>query len=317
VLTKCTKGVSPQILFFQKKVFSLAMPTLLRRIDIVLDGEFGGLSEDPSGSLEELTVFLSARAPQGWEELPRPDGGLTLRVHLEDHPLAELLARDLRKRWPDLAIAEETIEREDWGASWMEFFTPIEIGGRFEIVPPWLADADHHGCEAIVIEPKMAFGTGHHPTTALCLEALTVLSKDGRLPSGGRFLDLGTGTGILGIGLCKLGLTGIGLDIDPQAVACATENAKANGVAGQLALAVGSLGCLPSTSRFEVVVANILAGPLREMAPELAARLAPGAPLVLSGILTDQASAVAAAYTALGFGPPVERRLDEWSALIF
>jgi ribosomal protein L11 methyltransferase len=293
------------------------MPTLLKLIDIRLTGEFGALSDDPKDFLEELTVFLSSHAPQGWEELPSPDGGLILRVHLEDHPLAENLARDLRRLWPEIGINEETIEREDWGAAWMEFFTPIEIGGRFEIVPPWLAESDHHGREAIVIEPKMAFGTGHHPTTALCLESLALLAGDGGLAPGGRFLDLGTGTGILGIGLCKLGLTGIGLDIDPQAVSCAAENAKANAVADRFALAVGSLPCLPAGARFDIVVANILAGPLRDMAGELAGRLGPGAPLVLSGILTDQAPAVIEAYTSLGFGAPVERRLDEWSALIF
>ncbi|MBF0480798.1 MAG: 50S ribosomal protein L11 methyltransferase [Desulfovibrionaceae bacterium] len=293
------------------------MPAQLKRIDIRLDGEFGALPDDPTGLLEDLTVFLSARAPQGWEELPSPDGGLVVRVHLEDHPLADALARDLRRRWPGLDIAQETIEREDWGASWMEFFTPIEIGGRFEIVPPWLAQADHHGREAIVIEPKMAFGTGHHPTTALCLEALTVVAAGGGIAPGGRFLDLGTGTGILGIGLCKLGLTGVGLDIDPQAIACAAENAKANAVAERFSLAVGSLNCLPAAARFEIVVANILAGPLREMAGELVLRLAPGAPLVLSGILTGQAGAVADAYVSLGLDAPEERRQDEWSALIF
>jgi len=293
------------------------MPTQLKRIDIRLTGEFGALSDEPRDFLEELTIFLSSHAPQGWEELPSPDGGLVLRVHLEDHPLAETLARDLRRLWPEIAIREETIAREDWGAAWMEFFTPIEIGGRFEIVPPWLADADHHGREAIVIEPKMAFGTGHHPTTALCLESLAFLAKDGGLAHGGRFLDLGTGTGILGIGLCKLGLTGIGLDIDPQAVSCAAENARVNAVAERFSLAVGSLNCLPAGALFDIVVANILAGPLREMAGDIAGRLAPGAPLVLSGILTDQAGAVAAAYTDLGFDSPVERRQDEWSALIF
>jgi ribosomal protein L11 methyltransferase len=293
------------------------MPTLLKRLDIRLDGEFGALAAEPTDALEELTIFLSSHAPQGWEELPRPDGGLILRVHLEDYPLAENLARDLRRRWPAIEITEETIEREDWGAAWMEFFTPIGIGGRFEIVPPWLADADHHGCEPIVIEPKMAFGTGHHPTTALCLESLALLAADGGIPAGGRFLDLGTGTGILGIGLCKLGLAGIGLDIDPQAVSCAAENARANAVADRFSLAVGSLACLPAGARFDIVVANILAGPLREMARELAARLAPGAPLVLSGILTDQARAVADAYTALGLDAPVERRQGEWSALVF
>jgi len=293
------------------------MPTQLRRIDIRLDGEFGALSDDPRDCLEDLTVFLSSHAPQGWEELPSPDGGLILRVHLEDHPLADNLARDLRRLWPAVAISEATIEREDWGAAWMEFFTPIEIGGRFEIVPPWLAESDHQGREAIVIEPKMAFGTGHHPTTALCLEALAVLAGNGGLTPGGRFLDLGTGTGILGIGLCKLGLFGLGLDIDPQAVSCAAENARANAVAERFALAVGSLACLPGGSRFDVVVANILAGPLREMAGELAVRLAPGAPLVLSGILTDQAPAVAKAYTELGFDAPEERRQEEWSCLIF
>jgi ribosomal protein L11 methyltransferase len=198
--------------------------------------------------------------------------------------------------------------------AWKDFFAPVACGERFEVVPPWLKEEADPGRTCIVIEPKMAFGTGHHATTALCLELIGGIRGNGDL-SALRFLDLGTGSGILAIGLAMLGLTGLGLDIDPEAIPCAVENAEANGVADRIAFSVGELACLAPGLTFDVIAANILSGPLIELAESIAARLAPGGLLLLSGILTEQADAVAEAYVRAGLPEPERFPREEWCAL--
>ncbi|WP_300154953.1 50S ribosomal protein L11 methyltransferase [Solidesulfovibrio sp.] len=287
----------------------------LRRVDIdvpVADGA------DAQTLAERVEGWLAGRADQGWEETPAPDGAsVRFRVHLEDGPPAGDFVADLGRDWPELAVVTSVIEEEDWGAAWMAFFTPIEVGGVYEIVPPWLADKDTGDLRPICIEPKMAFGTGHHPTTALCLEAFAEAWRAGRIRPGMRFLDLGTGSGILGIGLCRLGLSGAGLDIDPQAVWCAAENVRQNGVAQAMSLAVGGVGSLAPDAAFDVVVANILAPPLIAMAGRLVRHVAGGGLLVLSGLLTTQAPDVAAAYVAAGLPEPAVRESGEWAGLVW
>lgn len=284
------------------------MRTLLR-VDIIVPEATDELTE-------QVEAWLAGRAAQGWEETPLENAtGVRFRVHLEDGPPARDFAAAVTADWPELATAVDTLEEEDWGAAWKEFFTPIAVGGIYEILPPWLADTDTEGRVPILIEPKMAFGTGHHPTTALCLEAFATCARHGRIRSGQRFLDLGTGSGILGIGLTKLGLRGQGLDIDPQAVWCAAENLRLNSVGEAMSLAVGGVGAVSPAMRFDVVAANILAAPLIAMAPRLASHVAPGGVLVLSGLLVEQAPGVAAAYRATGLPDPEVRIQGEWAAL--
>ena len=304
----------------------------LIKTELTLPGSMAELDQEALG--EEISGWLAANSMQGWEELTAPaTRDLIFRFYLEpESPLAGSLEEQVAGRWPMAGVTMESMEQQDWAAAWKEFFTPIDIGGRFEIVPPWLADTDHHGLEPIIIEPKMAFGTGHHATTALCLEGIASMVAGGRLKKGGSFLDLGTGSGILAIGLAKLGLTGVALDIDPQAVFCAAENLALNGLpaprpcgetgarntAGMpVHLAVGGLESLAEGQAFDVVVANILAQPLIDMAPYLANRLKPGGALILSGILTTQAQAVALAYTALGMPEPARKDVGEWSGLFW
>lgn len=281
----------------------------LLRVDIVVSG-----GEELA---ERLEAWLAERLAQGWEEAATPDGRTRFRVHLEDAPPAREFAAEAARDWPGADIARDVIEEEDWGAAWMEFFTPIEVAGMFEILPPWLEDKDTEGRRPICIEPKMAFGTGHHATTALCLEAFADLARARVIAPGQRFLDLGTGSGILGIGLCRLGMTGVGLDIDPQAVWCAVENVRRNHVEHGMALAIGGAGCLAATAVFDLVAANILAAPLSALAPRLTRHVAPGGTLVLSGILTTQADGVAAAYRATGLPEPEVRQSGEWASLVW
>jgi ribosomal protein L11 methyltransferase len=270
----------------------------------------------PCELAEEACLALTDLAPQGWEE-SEENGETTFRIHLHERSQAEDISRKIRAQWPAASPVVEDVESCDWSSAWKEFFTPINCGERFEIVPPWLEEQADDNLTTIVIEPRMAFGTGHHATTALCLEAMADLARDGRIKPGQNFLDLGTGSGILGIGLVKLGLSGLGLDIDPLAVSCAAENLQANGVADKMTLATGSLESLAPGRTFDVITANILSGPLISMAPALVGTLAHGGRLILSGILVEQGQDVRQAYLAAGCKEPEIREQGEWCALIF
>lgn len=183
----------------------------------------------------------------------------------------------------------EPLEDKDWSRVWMEDYKPMRFGQRVWIVPSW-CDAPEPDAVNILLDPGLAFGTGTHPTTALCMAWL-----DGQDIAGKTVLDYGCGSGILGVAAAKLGAKTItAIDIDPQALLATRSNAERNGVSEQII--TGLPRDLDETARFDVVVANILAGPLVELAPTICQALRPGGMLALSGILPEQATAVREAY---------------------
>ncbi len=250
----------------------------------------------------------------GWEEESLPTGETRFRVHCEQPELLADLKAGIQYFAPQASMEQSVLKNTDWQAAWKEFFTPVPCG-RFVVLPPWLLDSTPlNDAQPIVIEPKSAFGTGHHNTTVLCLTALSQLFDEGRLHTGMRFFDLGTGSGVLGIGCALNGLTGIGSDIDPLAVDNAQENAAINHVDNAFTIRTGSTETA-GTETFDCVVANILAGPLRELAPEVLKCLKSNGVLVLSGILAIQGDAVADAYQTLG--TPERMYSGDWVALIW
>ena len=212
------------------------------------------------------TGLLALEVPFGWEEQSLPTGETRFRVHCEQKDFLERLQQLLKQTVPAAESALSELEETDWLAAWRQFFTPVCCGNHFVVLPPWLADTQDF---PILIEPKSAFGTGHHATTALFLRVVSHLLEPGRLQHGQHFLDLGTGSGVLGIGCCKFGLTGEGLDIDPLAVDNAVENRALNAIAPEnFTVAEGSIGAVAG-KQFDLVLANILARPLTEMAADI------------------------------------------------
>jgi len=182
----------------------------------------------------------------------------------------------------------EILEEQDWSRAWMDDFKPMRFGRRLWIVPTWCEPEDPAGVN-IDLDPGLAFGTGTHPTTRLCLQWL-----DAHPPARSRVIDYGCGSGILAIAAAKLGAGSVlAVDNDPQALQATRENARRNNVAGNIHTAAP--GEVPEEPA-DVVLANILAGPLISLAPRLASLVRPGGSLALSGVLADQAEKVAAAY---------------------
>jgi ribosomal protein L11 methyltransferase len=202
----------------------------------------------------------------------------------------------------DGRIQIEPLRDQVWERAWLEHFRPMRFGRRLRVIPGGQTADLAEGDVAVELDPGLAFGTGTHPTTALCLDWLDGLDLAAR-----RVIDLGCGSGILAIAALKLGAaSAVAIDHDPQALLATWENAARNGVAERLEVA--GADAPPATA--DVVVANILAGTLIELAPRIVAMVRRGGRLALSGILADQVEEVAAAYA-----PPA--RSDAPAAIVF
>ena len=194
-------------------------------------------------------------------------------------------ARDARLPAPS-RYAVEVVGDTDWVRASQDQFAPVRVSERLWIVPSWHAAPDP-GALNLRLDPGLAFGTGSHPTTRLCLRWL-----EARVQSGATVLDYGCGSGILAIAALMLGArAATGVDVDPAALAAARANAARNAVPARF---VGADAPLPADA--DLLVANILANPLIVLAPALAAHCRPGGRIALAGILAPQAPAVAAAY---------------------
>jgi len=204
-------------------------------------------------------------------------------------------------------LVEETLHDRDWERIWLDQFHPMQFGKRLWICPAGQRPPAEHGQILIDLDPGLAFGTGTHATTALCLEWL-----DRCTPVQQQVLDYGCGSGILAIAALKLGAASVwAVDIDKQALLASRDNATRNGV--DVNLQTGLPGQLPDQG-FDLLLANILANPLVEMAGHLARLVRPAGDLVLSGILRQQADTVCAAYAPwFSLSEPVER--DGWVRL--
>ena len=271
------------------------MPSLALRLEV----EAAAAEALSDALLEAGAQSVSVESPEGPRSLlsalfaPNTDPADSLRRALESCDVA-----------PDVHYTVEPLPDADWVRASQAQFTPIALERL------WIGASWHRGpAEAKVvvrIDPGLAFGTGSHPTTKLVLRFL-----ERTLRAGERVLDYGCGSGVLAIAAAKLGAAQVAaVDIDPQAVSVARENSRANGV--------NVSGCLPEAlppGRYDVIVANILAQPLIDLAPVLSARAGRGTRLALAGILESQATEVAHAYTGR-FQMNVADRDEGWALLV-
>jgi ribosomal protein L11 methyltransferase len=246
-----------------------------------------------------------------------PSAPYALTAHLPDDAAApEAIERTERALWhlqafglrPVGALRVRPVEDTDWTEAWKAGYEPQRIG-RLVVVPSWLEPPIEPDFTVIRMDPGMAFGTGLHPTTRACLSLLQAE------PLPARVLDVGSGSGILGIAALALGAGAVdAIDTDPQAVAATAANAEANGFADRLVVRQGSLDSA-AAEPYPLVLANLVAAVLIELAPRLAASVAPDGTLLASGIIAERGDAVQAALVAAGMAR-AQRRVDgEWVSL--
>ena len=246
---------------------------------------------------------------------PEPDGLLRVTAYFEEPPEVERVRAALGEALRVYGLASSDVremkfrevEGRDWLAEWKKGWRPVEVG-RFVVAPPWSEVGERGGRIVIRVEPGMAFGTGTHETTRLCLAAV---EKHFR---GESFLDVGTGTGVLAIAAAKLRTSARveACDTDPLAVSVAEENARLNGVAGRVEFRVGTVD--ERTPSADLVCANLTADVILPLLPALLG--ATCGRLVLSGILTTQAPQVAARLIELGVGDYETASDGEWVAFV-
>ncbi len=204
------------------------------------------------------------------------------------------------------------VAEEDWAEAWKKYYTILHVGQHLVIKPSWLEYVPTHGDIVIELDPGMAFGTGLHPTTRLCLAAL-----EERMTPGARVLDVGTGSGILSIAAARLGASEIvALDTDPIAVETATRNVAISHVTHLVRVQRGSVELAQNSPRFDLICVNILAEVIAEMAPSLAKVLKPGGILIASGILDYKADDVVDAFLATGIRVIEKKAEEDWVAVV-
>ena len=208
-------------------------------------------------------------------------------------------------------IDRDSCVEEDWINNWKKYFKPIPVGERLLVRPIWEDEYDAGGRAVLHLEPGLAFGTGTHETTSLCLEVL-----DEMVQGGERMLDIGTGSGILAIAALKLGAASAeGVDIDPMCVRTAGENAARNGVEDRLTVLVGDLSD-KATGVYDIITANIVASAILSLAPHIPALLAPGGLFVSSGIIDTRKEEVLAGLREAGLDPFEVREKRGWVCIL-
>jgi len=229
--------------------------------------------------------------------------------------------RDLQQLYPslpELKVEQKVLPGEDWSETWRSFFKPLTIGKNLVIKPTWEPYEPKPGQIIIEIDPGPAFGTGKHPSTALCLEILELILGDPARKKGDTIasvLDVGTGSGILGIAAARLGAGRVlGLDIDPEALKVAVENLRRNGVEG--IMSVGNIPLHQLCQTYDLVISNLTAPVINQMAASLCSCVSPEGWLVLSGILQEEMEEVVKSFRPHYFREVHSWSKDEWRAIL-
>ena len=276
------------------------------------------LRADPA-AFDAIANFLIERGSPGVVI-----GKNELQAYLAHSPEDASVRKDVRRflrgingLYPHRHVARlrwRILKDRNWNSSWRKFFTPRKIGKAFWVAPPWSQPPRLRRRQVITIEPGMAFGTGTHATTRGCMEFIEAAARS---LNGKKFsaLDVGTGSGILAIALAKLGATKVwALDNDPPALKVAGENLGRNGVAEKVHLSGTKLSRI--RSRFSVVVANLTAETILDLAGALESNVAPKGFLILSGIANSRAKGVMRRFCSSGFRVVKRKTGKEWATLL-
>ncbi len=276
-------------------------------------GSPGVLEEAGEGEAGKLVSYSR------WEDETREEPGprsseAALRAYLGEGERARL--GDIRRKLGRVGwkLTTSSLRDTDWSEKWKKGLRPVRVsykGTTVLVRPTWKRSPKRPGEKVIEIDPGMAFGTGGHDTTKMCLRALLRLVIDRKLPARPDFLDVGTGTGVLAIAAKKLGFRkAVGLEIDEVAVKVARRNAARN----RAEVKVSSTPVEKARGRFHLVAANILAGELKRLSPALSGKVSHGGLLILSGILLHEKDEVLRAYPGLHLEKAYSSK--EWAALV-
>ncbi len=270
-----------------------------------------GTAVRPTRLIRDPNDELAARAD--------PAAPFVVTAHVADDPAADASVESTeRALWhlqafglrPVGSLQVRTVDDADWTDAWKRHYVAQRIG-RVVIVPSWLDEPMRDGEVAITLDPGMAFGTGLHPTTRGCLELLQAVE-----PMPGRVLDVGCGSGILALAALRLGADrAVAIDTDPQAVEATRSNADRNALADRIDVREGTLPA-DASEAYSLVLTNLVAAVLVELAPRLAAHVATGGTLLASGIIEPRADEVIAAMAARGLGVHGRRDDGEWVSLV-
>jgi ribosomal protein L11 methyltransferase len=256
------------------------------------------------------TVLWQDPGDLGTEDDPVPPGRVRLVGFTGDEAIAARAREDLRaclRARPSLAPFED----QDWLHKFRAHHPAVRVGRGLVVAPPWSPVRERPGRVVLRIDPGLAFGTGSHASTYLCLRA--IIERARRRPLG-RVLDVGTGSGLLAFAALRLGARSArGIEPDPEALAAARANARLNGLGRGLRLSEGSAET--ARGRYDLVLANLVRDVLIRASRALAGRVAQGGALVVSGILDDEADDVGRAFASAGLTLALQRRREGWSAL--
>ena len=273
----------------------------------------GGIYIEDYSDIEQQVAEIAHVDLIEQELLDKPRDRVIIHMYLEpgDSPVETLALISARMEAAGIAYTVETegVEQEDWQNGWRKYYHPLEIGKRLAVVPSWQEyDTDR---VKLVLDPGLAFGTGGHETTSLCMEAL-----DERVKGGERVLDIGTGSGILAIAALKLGAAvAEGVDIDPVAVRTAGENAALNGVQDKLTVLVGDLSDKAS-GKYNIITANIVANAILSLAPAVPGLMADGATFIASGIIDSRKDEVIAGLEKAGLAVVEVKEKRGWECIV-
>ena len=273
----------------------------------------GGIYIEDYADLEQQAWEIAHVDLIEQELLDKPRDIVIVHMYLapDENPaeILPLFEERLRAAGVEYTLNTAGIQQEDWQNAWKKYYHAMDIGNRLAIVPGW--ESYETDRTVITMDPGMAFGTGTHETTSLCLEALDELVKGGE-----RVLDIGTGSGILAIAALKLGAASAeGVDIDPMCVRTAGENALRNGVQDRFRVLVGDLSDQAS-GVYELITANIVAAAILSLAPAVPALMADGGRFIASGIIDERKDEVLDGLKAAGLRPLEVKEKRGWVCIL-